>query len=74
MNSFGPLVIFAIGATALFLYRLHKLKLDYESVCSSYCKAYVRLALLKPYPTPIAQLIRPGPSSVDWHFSLHGKV
>lgn len=33
MNSFGPLAIFAIGATALYLYRSHKRKVDYESVC-----------------------------------------
>ncbi|OZY32049.1 hypothetical protein [Pseudomonas lundensis] len=33
MNSFGPLAIIAIGAAAFYLYRSHKRKVDYESVC-----------------------------------------
>lgn len=33
MNSFGSLAIVALGVGAFYLYRSHKRKVDYESVC-----------------------------------------
>ena len=33
MNSFGPLALVIVGGVVFFLYRSHKRKVDYESVC-----------------------------------------